>query len=49
MLILNNKSGTPVPFNHSDWAVVPGPGGNISEIQTGAVIAACAQAMGKSG
>jgi ADP-heptose:LPS heptosyltransferase len=49
MLILSNNRGAPVPFNHPDWAVVPEPGGNISDIQTGAVITACAQAMEKSG
>jgi ADP-heptose:LPS heptosyltransferase len=49
MLILNQNPGAPVPFNHPEWAVVPEPGGTISDIQTGAVIAACAQAMGKSG
>jgi ADP-heptose:LPS heptosyltransferase len=48
MLILNKNPGAPVPYHHPEWTVLPEPGGNISDIQTGAVIAACAQVMAKS-
>jgi ADP-heptose:LPS heptosyltransferase len=48
MLISHNNPDAPVPFNHPEWAVVPGPGGSIPVIETSAVITACARAMEKS-
>jgi len=33
------------PYQHRDWTVTPPTGGNVSEIQVGAVIEACARAL----
>ena len=37
------------PYQHRDWAVTPSTGGNVSEIQTSAVIEACARAFAELG
>jgi len=37
------------PYQHRDWVVVPPTGGNVSEIQTDAVIEACAEAFTELG
>lgn len=37
--------GSPYPFQHPDWAVTPVIGRDVSSIETGAVIEACARAF----
>ena len=37
--------GSPYPFQHPDWAVTPTSGRDVSSIETGAVIEACARAI----
>jgi ADP-heptose:LPS heptosyltransferase len=43
MIMKSNAPGNPHPFQHADWAVTPPPGKTVSEIETNAVIAACAK------
>ena len=45
MIINSTSSGSCFPYAHPDWAVAPGPGGNLSSVQPGSVIAACARAL----
>jgi ADP-heptose:LPS heptosyltransferase len=35
--------GSPYPYQHPDWAVIPANGRDVSSIETGAVIEACAR------
>jgi ADP-heptose:LPS heptosyltransferase len=37
--------GNPYPYQHPDWAVTPTSGRDVSSIETGAVIEACARAI----
>lgn len=37
--------GSPHPYQHPDWAVTPTSGWDVSSIETGAVIEACARAI----
>jgi ADP-heptose:LPS heptosyltransferase len=39
--------GRPFPYQHPDWAVTPMNGQDVSSIETGAVIEACAQTLAK--
>lgn len=51
MLMLNNRPGACVPFEHSDWAISPSEPGNIRSISVETVLAATAKAelTGKTG
>jgi len=56
MLVGNPTREPGFPYQHRDWAISPPAGGNVSEVQVGAVIGACEQALaelnpapGKSG
>ncbi|MGA3163701.1 MAG: glycosyltransferase family 9 protein [Verrucomicrobiota bacterium] len=48
MLMYSNAPGSTHPFQHADWTITPPMGKTVSEIQTGAVIEACAQAAVES-
>jgi hypothetical protein len=37
--------GSPYPYQHPDWAVIPTSGRDTSGIETGVVIEACARAF----
>lgn len=41
--------GSPYPYQHPDWAVTPGAGRDVSGIETGTVIEACARAFSERG
>jgi hypothetical protein len=42
-------TGSPYPFNHPDWTVIPANGRGIPSIETDAVIEACARAFTEQG
>jgi ADP-heptose:LPS heptosyltransferase len=45
MIINSTAPGSPYPFQHPDWAVTPTSGRDVSSIETGTVIEACARAF----
>jgi hypothetical protein len=45
MIINSIAPGSSYPYQHPDWTVIPTSGRDVSRIETGAVIEACAQAF----